>query len=99
MTMDDIIQQADNFRHKAQDYSDDNSNPQVQRFRSSLQDLYNGAKAHKTPDYLFSELKHIEGMVQGFKNTDGMYNPSDVDDMYDRTKQMEEMLRQLSAAS
>ncbi len=97
--MDDFISQADNFRHKAQDYCDDDSKPQAQQFRASLQDLYNDAKAHKTPDYLFTELKKIEGMVQGFKNTEGMYNPTDVDDMYDRTKQMEQMLRQLSAAS
>lgn len=97
--MDDFIREADNLRHKAQDYCDDANNPKVQQFRASLQDLYGDAKAHKTPDYLFSELKSIENMIQGFKNTDGLFDSEHVDDMYDRAKQMQQMLRQLSALS
>lgn len=97
--MDDVIRQADSFRHKVQDYCDNTNLPQVHQFRDELQKFYNETKAHKSPDYLFNEVKRLESMVDGFKNTDGMFNPTDVHEMYKRTKELEETLRHLSSAS
>jgi hypothetical protein len=95
--MEDIVRMMDDFRHRAQDYCDNPSDQAAVGLRGRLQDVFNEAKARKAPDYLFEHVKEIESMVQGLKNTEGIFSPADVDDMYDRCQDLKKKLRELSA--